>query len=168
MSNSSSDKSARKIEPSSKADTSANTSQRYQWPPVRDPDLSYKKKSRNPVHSIITALPLIMLVIGLFIYYRGESRQTHSEPILAESVERTGIFTGLSATSGRHYLWLETDGVAKGVRIKAEQVPQLEVLARDTPIEVKMAPSVHESPILWAWYVSQSGQVFLDAQESLR
>jgi len=142
--------------------------QRYQWPPVRDPNVSYKTGTRNPVHAILTALPILMLVAGLYIYYRGESRQSHSAPILAESVETSGTFTGLSATSGRHYLWLENDGVAKGVRIRTEQVPQLETLVRDMPVKLKIAPSVHESSTYWVWYVEQSGKVFLDAQETLR
>lgn len=147
------------------ADRSADP--RYQWPPARDPDMSYKNKTRNPVHAVITALPLIMLVAGLYIYYRGESQQAQNTPILAESIERTGVFTGLSATSGRHYLWLETQGVAKGVRVQAEQVASLDSLVRDKPVRVKMAPSVHASKTYWALYVEQSGQVFLDAQEQL-
>lgn len=170
MSESSSDPepNSAKTDITSKSTTDSEINQRYQWPPVRDPNLAYKNKSRNPLHSIITALPLIMLVTGLYIYYRGESRQTHSVPILEESIERSGVFTGLSATRGRHYLWLETQGVAKGVRIREEQVPQLEILVRDADILVKMAPSVPESTTYWAWYVEQSGSVFLDTQHLLR
>ncbi|MFK7859480.1 MAG: hypothetical protein AB8B64_11675 [Granulosicoccus sp.] len=158
----------RKIKSLGPANTDDASNERYQWPPVRDPNLSYKTKTRNPVHAIITALPLIMVVAGLYFYYHGESQQSHSTPILAESVEKTGLFTGLSATSGRHYLWLEADGVAKGVRIKEEQVPLLESLIRDMPVLVRMAPSVHESTTYWAWYVEQSDNVFIDTQESLR
>lgn len=140
----------------------------YQWPPVQDPDVSYKTRVRNPLQSIITALPLIMLVTGLYIYYRGESQQTQGAPIGAQSVEFTGTFTGLSATSGRHYLWVERDGVAKGVRIHEEQVATLEALERGVDIDMKIAPNVQGSTTYWAWYVEQSGALFLNAQDSLQ
>lgn len=170
MSNSSPDsgKNSTKLKGSAQLDTEASPSQHYQWPPARDPNLDYKNKTRNPLHSIIVALPLIMLVTGLYIYYRGESRQTQSVPIQAESIESSAVFTGLSATRGRHYLWLDADGVAKGVRVQEGQVPQLETLVRDAPILVKMAPSVPGSTTYWAWYVEQNGKVFLDSQDSLR
>ncbi len=140
----------------------------YQWPPVRDPDLNYKSKVRNPLHSIITALPLIMLVAGLYIYYRGESQQTHGAPIGSQSIELTGTFTGLSATSGRHYLWVEHDGAPKGVRIHAEQVAGLEALERGVEVAMKIAPSVDGSTTYWAWYVEQAGSLYLDAEDTLQ
>lgn len=140
----------------------------YQWPPQKDPDLSYRAKSRNPVHSIITALPVIMMVTGLYFYFKGEAQQTQSMPIRSESVDISGIFTGLSQTSGRHYLWLDVEGVAKGVRIKSDQLDALVSLVRDAQIDIKMAPTVHESRTFWVWHVEQSGKVFMDAAETLR
>lgn len=140
----------------------------YQWPPARDPDLSYKAKVRNPLQSIITALPLIMLVAGLYIYYRGESQQTHGAPIGAQSIEYNGTFTGLSVTSGRHYLWVERDDVAKGVRVHEAQVAKLESLERGVEVVMKIAPNVEGSNTYWAWYVEQAGSLFLDAQDTLQ
>lgn len=140
----------------------------YQWPPQKDPDLSYRAKSRNPVHSIITALPIIMMVAGLYIYFKSEAQQTQSMPIRSESVEISGTFTGISQTSGRHYLWVDVEGEAKGVRIKSDQLEALELLVRDAQIDIKMAPSVHESRTFWVWHVEQSGKVFMDAAETLR
>lgn len=140
---------------------------KYQWPPPRDPNMDFKNKIRNPVQAIITALPLIMLAVGLYVYYRGESQQTHSAPIRAESVQMNGIFTGLSTTSGRHYLWIERDGVAKGLRIKEAQVALVEDLVRNAPIQLQVAPSVLGSTTYWAWRVEQSGQLFLDTHDEL-
>lgn len=136
---------------------------RYQWPPPRDPNLVYGQKTRNPLQALITALPLIMLIIGLYIYYRGEAKQTHSSPILAESVQMSGVFTGLSATSGRHYLWIEQAGVAKGVRLHEEQATVLDDLVRGEVIELRAAPSVHASTTYWVLRIEQSGRTFLDA-----
>lgn len=140
----------------------------YRWPPQKNPDLSYRAKSRNPVHSIVTALPIIMLVTGLYIYFKGEAQQTQNMPIRSESVDVSGTFTGISQTSNRHYLWLDVEGEAKGVRIKSEQLFSLQTLVRDVPIDIKMAPSVQSSNTFWVWHVEQSGKVFMDAAGTLR
>lgn len=140
----------------------------YQWPPQRDPDLSYRANSRNPVHSILTALPVIMLVAGLYFYFQREAQQTNSAPIREASVELSGTFSGLSHTSDRHYLWLDVNGIAKGVRIKSDQVVALEPLERGARLNIKMAPSVEESRIFWVWHVEQAGVVYIDAADLLR
>ena len=142
--------------------------QPYQWPPPRDPNLSYRHKSRNPVHSIITALPIIMLVAGLSLYFYNESQQTRQSPIASESVDVSGIFTGLSHTSSRDYLWVEIDGVAKGIRVPSESVKTLESLERGSVIDVSMAPRISQSKTYWAWRISQSDEVILDAGDTLR
>lgn len=136
--------------------------QNYQWPPQRDPNLAYGNKSRHPVHALIMALPLLMLMAGFFIYYRGEAEQTLSVPIQAESVEMSGVFTGLSATSNRHYLWIEREGVAKAIRLQELQVAILDDLVRGEPVQLQVAPTVHESTTYWVLRVEQSGNVILD------
>lgn len=145
---------------------------RYNWPPPPDPDDVYVPKERNPIHSILTALPIIMLVTGLYFYYQKESEQTNNAPIRAESIEVSGFFTGLSVvksgSQGRHYLWFEDNGSARGVRISPTQADQLQVLVRNESIVLKIAPTVHESKTFWAWYVEQSGVVLLNAEESLQ
>jgi len=145
---------------------------RYNWPPPPDPGDVYVPKERNPIHSILTALPIIMLVVGLYFYYDNESEQASNTPILAESVEAGGLFTGLSVVNsggeGRHYLWFENNGTARGVRIRSAQVEQLQVLVRNEPISLKIAPTVHASKTYWAWYVEQSGLVLLNAEESMQ
>ncbi len=145
---------------------------RYDWPPPVAPEDAYVPRDRNPIHSILTALPILMLIVGLYIYYRGESEQSHSAPIRVESVNAGGIFTGLSVVNsgsqGRHYLWFEQEGKARGVRVQPLQAQELGALARGESILVKMAPSVSGSKTYWVWYVEQSGEVFLDASELLQ
>jgi len=56
--------------------------ERYQWPaPVSEED-AYVPKEKNPIHSILTALPILMLVAGLYIYYKGESQQRVGRALL--------------------------------------------------------------------------------------
>lgn len=145
---------------------------RYNWPPPVAPEDAYVPKDRNPIHSILTALPILMLIAGLYIYYRGESEQSHSAPIRVESVNATGVFTGLSVVNsgsqGRHYLWFDQDGKARGVRVQPRQAQELGALARGESIQVRMAPSVSGSKTYWAWYVEQAGEVFLDSSELLQ
>ncbi len=143
-------------------DVFSNGEKRYEWPPPRDPNLSYKEKSRHPVLSLITALPLIMLVAGLYYYYYAESEQTNSKPIASESREIIASFSGLSATRGRHYLWVEFEGNSKGIRVREEQVPLLEEMIRGEQLIVEMAPSISGSTTLWALRVEQAGSIFLD------
>jgi len=136
--------------------------QSYQWPPQRDPNLAYGNKSHHPIHALIMALPLLMLMAGLFIYYRGEFAQTLSVPIQAESIEMSGVFTGLSATSNRHYLWIEQAGLAKAIRLQEMQVAMLDDLVRGEPVQLQVAPTVHESTTYWVVRVEQSGNIILD------
>lgn len=145
---------------------------RYHWPPPVDQNNAYVPKQRNPIQSILTALPILMLVAGLYIYYDNESEQANGGPIFSESIEAEGVFTGLSVVKsgpqGRHYLWIEVGGSARGVRIKPEQVATLQVLKRGDLISLKMSPTVHASKTYWAWYVEQSGQVLLNTRDLLQ
>lgn len=148
------------------------TGARYKWPPPVPEDEAYVVKNKNPIHSILTALPIIMLVAGLYYFFQAESDQSHGIPIRAESRDLSGVFTGLSVvkavSAGRHYLWMEADGKSRGVRIQPEQVNALQSLERGGQIEIKMAPSVEGSTTYWVWHVEQDGRVVLDAEETLR
>lgn len=145
---------------------------RYDWPPPVAPEDAYVPKERNPIQSILTALPVLMLIAGLYIYFKGESEQSHSAPIRVESVDAEGVFTGLSVvksgSQGRHYLWFEQDGKARGARVQPLQAEALGALTRGESIQVRMAPSVSGSKTYWAWYVEQADNVFLDASEGLQ
>jgi len=141
---------------------------RYEWPPPIAPEDAYVPKEKNPIHSILTALPVIMLVVGLYIYYKGESEQNQGEPIHSQSQEISGIFTGLSVvksgSQGRHYLWVEEGNSTRGVRIRPDQVPLMQELERGVEVQLSIAPTVSGSTIFWAWRVSQSGIIVLDME----
>lgn len=137
----------------------------YQWPPPRDHKLDYAKKPRNPIYSLVTALPIIMLVVALSIYYRSESRQNSSPPIRSESLSIEAVFTGISTVgsgAGRHYLWVDYQGNPKGIRVAAQHTQALQVLERDKPVSLKIAPTISGSDTYWAWYVEQADVVILD------
>ncbi len=145
---------------------------RYNWPPPVAPEDIYIPKQRNPIHSILTALPVIMLVVGLYFYYQAESDQTTGAPIRAQSIQIQGVFTGLSVvksgSQGQHFLWLEEHGKPRGVRVQPAQSAALEALTRGMPLMVNAAPTVPGSGTLWAWYVEQSGRVLLNAESTLQ
>lgn len=150
------------------ADSAVKTAKkaRYSWPPPPDPNEQYVPQEKNPIHSILTALPVIMLVVALYFYYQGETEQNEGIPILAESQQLGGIFTGFSVvnsgSTGRHYLWVDTDGETRGVRVRAEQLLALDSLERGVDILLEIAPTVSGSRTLWAWKVQQGDKVFLE------
>lgn len=113
-----------------------------------------------------------MLVAGLYIYYKGESEQAHSVPIRAESIELSGLFTGLSAVQssakGRHYLWMEVGGKSRGLRFQPAQTQLLQQLERGETITVDAAPGISGSSTLWVWRVVQNGEVVLDTGAELQ
>lgn len=143
---------------------------RYQWPAPVAPEDAYVAKEKNPIHSILTALPILMLVAGLYFYYQGESEQNEGTPIFDQSELVSGTFTGLSVvksgTVGRHYLWIDVDGSARGVRVRAEQAAGLNNLEKNSPIQADVAPTVIGSRVVWAWRIKQNDTVFLDMSES--
>lgn len=139
---------------------------RYSWPPPPDPNDVYVPKEKNAIHSVLTALPVIMLVVGLYFYYQGESAQSEGTPILTESQQISGIFTGFSevksGSKGRHYLWIDHDGNTRGLRVQPEQLLQLQQLKKGEDTQLQIAPTVAGSRTLWAWKVQQGDTVFLD------
>jgi len=145
---------------------------RYDWPPPVAPEDAYVAKEKNPIHSILTALPVIMLVVGLYSYYQGESEQTESLPILEHSQSIEGTFTGFSVVKsgavGRHYLWIDSDGDPRGFRIRPEHRDSLEQLHKGEQTRLDVAPTVAGSRVFWAWRVSQSGKLLLDMSGQIR
>lgn len=145
---------------------------RYNWPPPVAPEDVYVPKQKNPIHSILTALPILMLVAGLYFHYQKESEQSDGAPIRAESVVLEGVFTGLSVVQsdslGRHYLWVDVSGSTRGVRIKPSQIQQLQNLERGEVVIMNVAPTVTGSRTFWAWHIEQKGSVFLDVENSLQ
>jgi hypothetical protein len=151
------------------SDKPARNKKKHNWPPPAEP---YVPRQRNPIHSVLTALPVIMLMAGLYYYYHAESKQLHSPPIRAESVSVSGIFTGMSVVQsgaqGRHYLWFEESGSARGVRVRPDQAQSMSALSKGERVSLKIAPTVHASSTYWAWYVEQGGVVYLNEETSLQ
>jgi hypothetical protein len=116
-----------------------------------------KPGEKNRVHSVLTALPFLMLVIGLVFYFRGESAQNNGALILDQRVELLGEYKGLSKVSGigttKHFLWLVTDKGDRGVRIKPEQLAQVRTLQTGDAIQLQAAPTVEGSQSVWVYSV---------------
>ena len=125
------------------------------------------RSSRSKIHSVLSALPLIMLIAGLWLYYSGERAQSYGSPILSESVAARGVFDGLSVVSsggsGRHYLWFEDGTRKRGARIRSYQREALGSLRPGDDISLQLAPTVSGSSTLWAWRVERDGVRLIDA-----
>lgn len=131
-------------------------------PPPPD---AYVAPAKSRIQSVLTALPVLMLVAGLYLFYRGESAQSHGAPIRAESVDVRGAFSGLSVVrsgaEGRHYLWFDDGTRARGARIRPVWREALEELSPGESISLDLAPTVPGSTTLWAWRVRTSAGVTL-------
>jgi len=122
---------------------------------------------RNPIQSVLTALPILMLVAGLYYYHRTEQAQQASAPIRQEAKTVTGLYTGQSVVksglSERHYLWYADEGRPHGVRVTGEQAKVLASLVKEQPIAMDVAPTVAGSKTLWVLRVEQHGDVIFEA-----
>ncbi len=120
-----------------------------------------KPGEKNRIHSVLVALPVLMLMIGLFVYFKGESAQNNGAPVISELVNRTGQFKSVSEVSGigraKYYLWYTVDGNSKGVRINAEQKAILGVLEAGDELTLALTPRVAGSATLWAYRVHHDG-----------
>jgi len=127
---------------------------------------------KNAIHSILTALPILMLVAGLYFYYRNESAQAESAPIRAESVTLTGSFNGMSKVesggAGQRFLWIDTDSRMRGARLKPSQFEALRSLQQGDAITVDIAPSVAGSTTFWLWRLEYGGVLLIDDEAQLR
>lgn len=143
---------------------------RYIWPPPKRSEDVYVVKHKNPIHSILAALPILMLVAGLYIYYSAEFKQSHGALIMAESHELGGVFSGLSfvnsGANGRHYLWLQDNGKTLGFRIQPDQALKLQELEKGGVVSLRVAPTVAGSKTQWVWRVKQGEKIILDTIDS--
>lgn len=128
-----------------------------------------KPGEKNKIHSVLVALPVIMLIIGLAVYFRGESAQNNGAPVVAEMISRSGVFKSVSEVSGigtpKHYLWYTNGDQSRGVRITFSQREQLSGLSKGDELTLKLAPRVAGSTTLWAYRVSSDGRLLIDASE---
>lgn len=129
---------------------------------------------RNRIYSVVTALPVLMLLAGLFLFYRGEIRQSDGAPIRAEATVATGAHLGISVVRtggrGQHFLWFDDDERGRrGVRVSEGNDrllrPLLEV---GDPLTLDIAPTVEGSTVPWVWRVRRGEEVLLDDSALLR
>lgn len=125
-----------------------------------------KPGEKNRIHSVLIALPVLMLIIGLAVYFRAESKQNNGEPVLSELVSREGSFKSVSKVSGigtpKHYLWYTNGETSRGVRITNEQSIELSELSEGDFLKLDVAPRVAGSNTLWAYKIEHDGAVILD------
>ena len=122
--------------------------------------------SKNRIHSVLTALPPLMLIIGLYVYYRAEQKQLAGPPILEESVSYAGQYKGTSAVKSfgeeQLFFWVDTEERARGARMTGRQKFDFENLQAPLvigePLEVDVAPRVAGSTTYWLVEIRRSGQ----------
>jgi len=128
-----------------------------------------KPGEKNRIHSVLVALPVIMLMIGLFVYFKGESAQTSGTPIVSELVTRQGLFKSVSEVSGigngKYYLWYTSGDNDKGSRITFEQKERLSALQAGDQLELELAPTVAGSNTLWVYRVVSNGELVIAPSE---
>lgn len=121
---------------------------------------------KNPIHSVITALPVIMLVAGLWFYYSGEKKQRGGEPVLSEMMVVDGVFSGISEQNAKpaaqRILWIQTPDRLRGGRLDLAQYKQLQSLEKNQSLKSWMAPRVQGSTTLWVLKVVTDGKVIFD------
>ncbi len=121
------------------------------------PELLPKPGSKSRIHSVITALPLLMVLAGFYIYFKGENEQSSGTPIVSELVDRQGEYAGVSSSgSNKHFMWLRDGEKNLGVRITVVQSEQLKSIEKGVMLEVKAAPTVIGSNTLWAYSVKDA------------
>ena len=119
------------------------------YPGMLNPD----PRKKDKIHSVLTALPFIMLLIGLIFWYRQESAQQSGAHVVAESVgfvgEFNGVSTARSAGGEQFFIWLMQDGNPKTLRITSEQYIEYEKQSVGDAVAITAAPTVSGSSTLW-------------------
>lgn len=137
------------------------------WLASENPEPVVHAGGKNRIHSVLIALPVLMLIIALVLYFNGERAQNNGEFVLNELSEHEVVFVSVSKVSGigrtKHYLWVLDGDRKRGVRINAKQVPQLSALSAGDALQLQKAPKVAGSNVLWAYKLSHDNAVVLDA-----
>ena len=119
------------------------------YPGMLKPDVTKK----DPIHSVITALPIIMLLIGLVFWYQKESAQRDGPPLISEAVELVGEFNGVSTTQAaggaQFFMWLMQNEIPKTIRITKDQYAEYQQQTVGEAVSITAAPTVSGSSILW-------------------
>lgn len=128
--------------------------------------------AKSRIHSVLTALPVLMLMIGLGYYFHTERLQRDGSPVLEESklvqatVDGLSVIKSISANKpGKHYFWFLVDGQRRGARISVAASELLQPLEKGDAVVIALAPMVAGSKNLWAYQVSRDGVELLPAIE---
>jgi len=90
------------------------------------PPIPRVKKTR--IQAVLTALPILMLMVGLFFHWNGERRQTLGKPIAAEQQSLAGEFDRITP--------------------RGEKATARSINAGDSVV-LNSAPTVAGSNVLW-------------------
>ena len=141
--------------------------------PLPDPlDIHRASPRKNRIHSVLTALPVLMLCAGLYIYFKGESVQKSGTPILTEADHRDVVFDGFSKVQygsgkGKYYFWYQWEGQQKGARLHypQRQLLDTQALQEGEPLSISVAPTVAGSRTLWLYAIQREGNELLPPLE---
>jgi len=118
---------------------------------------------KDKIQSVLTALPLLMVIIGVSYYYYSEGKQSDGVMIMEESRQVTGKVEGvskikaLSGRGGKFFFWFETEGEKRGARVSQENSEILKELQTGDSVDIWLAPRVAGSKTMWAYQVQHNG-----------
>ena len=127
---------------------------------------------KDKIQSVLTALPLLMLIIGVSYYYYSEGKQSEGVIIMEESRRVSGTVDGISkikaltGNGGKFFFWFESAGEKRGARVSEENADILKQLQSGDPVDVWLAPTVAGSKTMWAYQVQHNGLDLLTEVES--
>lgn len=157
-------KRVRRIDPSEK--DSKRQWPKKKWLASENPEPVQQHGQKNRIHSVLVALPVFMLIVGLVIYFRGESAQNNGAFVLAEISEREVLFKSVSKVSGigkaKHYLWVTEGDRQRGFRIAADQVQEFEAFTGGEVLQVETGPRVPGSKTSWVYTANHEGMSVID------
>ncbi len=128
--------------------------------------------AKSRIHSVLTALPVLMLVAGLYVYHRAEKAQVEGELVLEEQVILTGSYQGMSEvkslSESRYFFWLNIDNKPRGARIETSQWIALKglspALKKGELLQMSAAPRVAGSTTVWVFAIERSGELLPEAE----
>ena len=116
---------------------------------------AFPKVKKTRTQAVLTALPVLMLLVGLFFHWNTERQQTAGTPITTEAQTLGGEFDRITPrddkASGKHFIWLRTADRTRPIRITYEQKQELlaQSLSSGDKVQLHTAPTVSGSNVLW-------------------
>jgi hypothetical protein len=121
---------------------------------------------KHPIETLVTTLPLVMLLAGLAFYFLNERRQVDGQILFDQIQQFDGEYSGISQQSDKpdaqRIVWIQTPARLRGGRVDYQQAQQLKTLSNGDPISVWAAPKIAGSNTLWVVKVSSDGEPLFD------